>query len=78
MFSLKKRRLLGGLIAVFLYLKGTYKRDDSAQTGNDRTKRNGFKLKEEIIRLQIRRKFCTQRVVRLWRMLPGEVVNAPS
>ncbi|KFQ63293.1 hypothetical protein N334_13039, partial [Pelecanus crispus] len=80
LFSLEKRRLQRDLIAAFQCFKGVYKKAEEGlftRAGNDRTRGNGFKLKEGRLRLDIRKKFFIMRVVRRWNRLPREVVDAP-
>ena len=65
----------------FQYLKGAYKQEAELlfmRVDSDRTRGNGFKLRQGMCWLDIRRKFFTQRVVMHWNRLPKEVVDAPS
>jgi len=81
LFSLQKRRLWGDLIAALQYLVGAYRKDGEnvfRRACCDRTRTNGFKLREGRFRLDIRKKVFTLRVVKPWHRLRREVVEAPS
>lgn len=79
--SLEKSRVRGNFIILYSFLRsgaGQGAAELFSLVCTDRMNGNGSKLPQERFRLDTRKHFFSERVVKPWNTLPKELIDAPS
>ena len=81
MFSVERRFIRGDMIEIYKMLKGQVSLNFNeffTLADDSRCRGHSYKIKKNYCRLDVRKNFFSQRVVKLWNDLPQEVLDSSS